>query len=489
MDPWINVNLLLHLLMLLLLSKDTCQSPHARRLLRTLLADYEPLERPVANESDTVVVNFGLTMQQVIDVDERNQIITTNIWLNMDWNDVNLIWNPADYGGIDNLRLAPDIIWRPDVLMYNSADTKFDGTYHSNIVLSSDGNCSYIPPGIFKSTCKINIAWFPFDEQRCIMKFGSWTYDGYRVDLQLLMDQGDTDSFIENGEWDLIEIPGKRSVLKYACCPEPYPDVTFTVVIRRRVLYYLFNLLIPCFLISGMTLLVFVLPPESGEKLTLCVTLLLSLMVFLLLVAETMPATSDAVPLIGKYFACIMLMCALSVMFSVISLNMHHRTPDTYQMPNWMRIVFLRWLPKLLRMRSPAGTEKNLQRNVVNSKLKEIELKERCSRSLLANVLDCDDDFHAGNSMSMFANKNGSACDDGHVAQTSPHGGAPSELSLILKELRTITRFMQRDDDERHMNNEWHFLAMVVDRLCLYVFSIYTLVAIITVLVRAPNLL
>lgn len=39
----------------------------------------------------------------------------------------------------------------------------------------------YVPPGIFKSTCKIDITWFPFDDQRCEMKFGSWTYDGFQV--------------------------------------------------------------------------------------------------------------------------------------------------------------------------------------------------------------------------------------------------------------------------------------------------------------------
>ena len=62
-----------------------------------------------------------------------------------------------------------------------SADEAFDGTYHTNVVVNSDGNCTYIPPGIFKSTCKIDITWFPFDEQICDMKFGSWTYDGFKV--------------------------------------------------------------------------------------------------------------------------------------------------------------------------------------------------------------------------------------------------------------------------------------------------------------------
>lgn len=67
----------------------------------------------------------------------------------------------------------------------------------------------------------------------------------------------------------LSGVPGKRNELYYECCKEPYPDVTFTVTMRRRTLYYGLNLLIPCVLISGLALLVFLLPADSGEKISL----------------------------------------------------------------------------------------------------------------------------------------------------------------------------------------------------------------------------
>ena len=62
-----------------------------------------------------------------------------------------------------------------------SASEAFDGTYPTNVVVTSSGSCTYIPPGIFMSTCKIDITWFPFDDQNCEMKFGSWTYNGFKV--------------------------------------------------------------------------------------------------------------------------------------------------------------------------------------------------------------------------------------------------------------------------------------------------------------------
>ena len=47
--------------------------------------------------------------------------------------------------------------------------------------LKHTGEVYWKPPAIYKSSCKINVEWFPFDEQNCDMKFGSWTYDGYQV--------------------------------------------------------------------------------------------------------------------------------------------------------------------------------------------------------------------------------------------------------------------------------------------------------------------
>ncbi|CAL8388750.1 unnamed protein product [Arctogadus glacialis] len=199
--------------------------------------------------------------------DEKNQVMITNAWLQLHWTDVYLVWNPENYPGVQTIRFPSSQVWVPDILLYNSADERFDATFHTNVLVNSSGACQYIPPGILKSTCYIDVRWFPFDVQKCDLKFGSWTHNGWLLDLQMM--DVDISTYIPNGEWDLVGVPAKRNELYYDCCKEPYPDVTFTVTMRRRTLYYGLNLLIPCVLISGLALLVFLLPADSGEKISL----------------------------------------------------------------------------------------------------------------------------------------------------------------------------------------------------------------------------
>ena len=104
----------------------------------------------------------------------------------------------------------------------------------------------------------------------------------------------------DNGEWILVGMPVTKFITKYRCCPEPYPFITYNIVIRRRTMYYILNFLTPCVLMSALTILGFFLPVESGERMNVGVTVLLSLTVILLLLAEELPATSEVVPLTLK---------------------------------------------------------------------------------------------------------------------------------------------------------------------------------------------
>ncbi|KAI5100335.1 neuronal acetylcholine receptor subunit alpha-7-like isoform X1 [Silurus meridionalis] len=425
--------------------------------------------------------------------DEKNQVLTTNIWLQLYWTDYYLQWNLSDYPGVSNVRFPDNQIWRPDILLYNSADERFDATFHTNVLVNSSGYCQYLPPGIFKSTCYIDVRWFPFDVQRCDLKFGSWTYGGWSLDLQMM--EADVTGYIANGEWDLVEVPGRRNERFYDCCKEPYPDITFTLVMRRRTLYYGLNLLIPCVLISTLALLVFLLPADSGEKISLGITVLLSLTVFMLLVAEIMPATSDSVPLIAQYFATTMVIVGLSVIATVLVLQYHFHDPEGGKMPKWTRVVLLNWCAWFLRMRRPgehqsACHNKPLHRSSVSSV--ELCVDQGTVQTSNTNSLFIGfrgtEGVHCSSSAepALICGPLGARLGDGHP-RGIVGGPAVTDVTKILEEVRYITRRFRSRDENASMCNEWKFAAAVIDRMCLMAFSFFTILCTFGILMSAPN--
>lgn len=132
----------------------------------------------------------------------------------------------------------------------------------------------------------------------------------------------------------------------------------------------------PCVGISYLSVLVFYLPADSGEKIALSISILLSQTMFFLLISEIIPSTSLALPLLGKYLLFTMLLVGLSVVITIVILNVHYRKPSTHKMMNWVRTFFITKLPKLLLMRVPKdllrdlAAEKIAGRNGRNAKRK-----------------------------------------------------------------------------------------------------------------------
>ena len=152
-----------------------------------------------------------------------------------------------------------------------SADTRLKEHRDALAVVSNDGNVLWIPMAIYRSTCAIDILNFPYDSQECYMKFGSWTYDGFKLDVDFYdsLEEVDVTDYVQSNEWRLLAHPAKKNVKYYPCCKEPYPDLTFTIKVKRLAIFYSFILILPTVLLSFLTLVIFWLPPESPAKMTL----------------------------------------------------------------------------------------------------------------------------------------------------------------------------------------------------------------------------
>uniref|UniRef100_A0A915I206 Uncharacterized protein n=1 Tax=Romanomermis culicivorax TaxID=13658 RepID=A0A915I206_ROMCU len=304
--------------------------PNESKLIADLLKNYNDLERPVREPELPVKVKLGFQLIQIVDLDEKNQTLDTIAYLLYSWNDYNLKWDPKEYGNVTSINLPIDKIWRPDVLLYNSGSTDFDSTFKSMAQIDQNGSIFWNPPAIMKSTCDIDVRYFPFDEQLCWLKFGSWTYNGLKLDLEVDESGLDTSMFIPNGEWLLQDVNCNRSTKFYTCCPnEPYYDVKFYLHLRRRTLSIGMNIIVPSLLISVLASFTFVLPVDAGEKVALETTVMMSLIYCLEIVAEMTPVTSDSLPLLSMFYMSCIILIGISCVFAVLVIISHTANPDT----------------------------------------------------------------------------------------------------------------------------------------------------------------
>lgn len=129
-----------------------------------------------------------------------------------------------------------------------------------------------------------------------------------------------------------------------SCCPEPYPDITFYIHIRRIPGFFLFNIIIPCLVVTSFSVFTFAFPPEFGERVTLVIESFLAMSVVILNVADSIPVTSDATPIIVKILLAAMFQIGLALIANCISLNLYKKT----EMPQWVRVFFLHYLARMM---------------------------------------------------------------------------------------------------------------------------------------------
>ena len=136
------------------------------------------------------------------------------------------------------------------------------------------------------------------------MKFGSWTYNGNSLDPYFFESKEyiALDDYVRSQEWIILEHWARKNVEVYECCPnEPYPDLTFYLRLRRKAAFYNYILILPCVLLSTITMVLFMLPPESPAKMQLGINIFVAFFLLLLLLKDTTPPASHRIPLIGEF--------------------------------------------------------------------------------------------------------------------------------------------------------------------------------------------
>merc|ERR1719150_2766268 len=189
--------------------------------------------------------------------------------MRLNWTDQYLSWDPNDFGGLKQIHFGQSEIWKPDIQLYNNADSanmQHFGTTH--FLVFNTGVVLWVPPAKFRAFCKVDLRQWPHDSQSCKLKFGSWTSHGDQIDLGLYHDMDTVDKlnfYTENKEWKVDSSTATRSENKYETVAETYPDVTFTFQISRRSPSYRAAIILPCLLTMLLVVTSFLLPPTAGE--------------------------------------------------------------------------------------------------------------------------------------------------------------------------------------------------------------------------------
>ncbi|XP_050410926.1 neuronal acetylcholine receptor subunit alpha-7 [Patella vulgata] len=290
---------------------STFYSDHS--LLRNTLFStdrYDPLIRPVndTNEPLKMYVSFGYSPS--IELDETVQLMSDSYWFRFSWTDHFLKWNPENYSGISQVYVPQSSIWKPRIAMYQRLN-------NPSLTVNEEALASVNSSGVVafdisihpKTRCLMEISKFPFDVQTCVffimdeyLSEGELYFD---VQSVLVMDEPES-------EW-ILQSQSATVSTKYG-----RSIVNFQFIIRRQPSFYVITIIIPLVTTASLNPLVFLIPPGSGEKISVAVTILLSYTVFLNVISGILPETSTSTSIVSEYITTLFVLSGLYTIFCVI---------------------------------------------------------------------------------------------------------------------------------------------------------------------------
>ncbi|OQV23550.1 Acetylcholine receptor subunit beta-like 1 [Hypsibius exemplaris] len=507
-------------------------SDDQQRLVKDLFQGYDKLIRP-GNPQEKTVVIFQINLAVIIFVNDQKQEMKINGYLDLTWKDERLKYVEAAYGGnLSTLRMPSGKVWQPEIALVSTTDGKYGPSYRSNVLISTTGDVQWVPPFIYKSSCHIDPKFFPFDVQICKMYFRSLTYNSDEVELRFIQDGNHSNFEVKDyrnnqtsGTWDLLDAPIHAHKLVINGVSRDY--VECSLVLRRMSLFYVVTILLPCIMISFLTGFVFLLP--SKGKTNVCLSILFAIVVFLLLMSNILPP-GDTLPLLSEFLFFTFIMNVLSTFFTVLTININYRGPNTHTMPTWMRILFLQVMPVMLCMCRPV-------RHTPKARIRRKApfLKEQYSPVAMYHNPQCAqpmpllgpsgeaEDFHHSDRLhpdqATGSGRRGSpilalrltpirtkrminkATSPIIVSQRSIDSIISKEVEMFaelladvpgyqdaLKAVAYIAGNMERKTDRAEITDDWRFMSLVIDRLLLWIFFIVTSAGSMGIILNSPFL-
>ncbi|XP_074891290.1 5-hydroxytryptamine receptor 3A-like [Buteo buteo] len=425
--------------------------PALHRLSHYLLAHYQKGTRPVRDWRTTTNVAIDLMVYAILSVDEKNQVLTTYIWYRQHWTDEFLRWDPAHFDNLTQISLPAESIWVPDILINEFVDVG-KSPHVPYVYVGHHGEVQNLKPIQVMTACSLDIYNFPFDVQNCSLTFTSWLHHIRDINLSLWRQpelvKFDRSVFMNQGEWELLYVLSRFQEFSVKSS-DSYAEMKFYVVIRRRPLFYTVSLLLPSIFLMVMDIVGFYLPPNSGERVSFKITLLLGYSVFLIIVSDTLPATAVGTPLIGIYFVVCMALLVISLTETILIVRLVHKQDLQPHVPEWVKRLLLERATVLLciqdgRTFSPSRTQSSdISREVENNN----------SAAKLSHH-SCEDPRE---------------CEAAGAVRPAPAFAGQAEgsplMHSVLREITAIRQFLEKREEFRDVAREWLQVGYVLDVL------------------------
>uniref|UniRef100_A0A3Q2D108 5-hydroxytryptamine receptor 3A-like n=1 Tax=Cyprinodon variegatus TaxID=28743 RepID=A0A3Q2D108_CYPVA len=304
-----------------------CTSPTPDSLYAELDKHLFPrkLIPPKQNFSEVLRINVSITVVGILGVVSLNNFFNRISGLSWD----------EETCGAEKVSVPREKLWIPDVHIaeFMNEDKSPTTPY---VYLYNTGDVYDDRPIRVVSSCKLEIYTFPFDVQKCSLTFGSYLHFAEKILKE------SRNVLKTNGEWELSKITMTQHNLTLDSIS--YSEVIFNLFLRRRPTLYVVNLLVPsCFLVA-VDLFSFMLPPESVDRSSFKMTLILGYTVFLLIMNDLLPVPGQRTPLINVFFSITLALMVASLLETVFITNIQHSSSQYSDVPHWLSVLVLRYL-------------------------------------------------------------------------------------------------------------------------------------------------
>nr|XP_011421160.3 neuronal acetylcholine receptor subunit alpha-9 [Crassostrea gigas] len=330
-------------------NNETSMYQYRTKLYEKMLKTYDKRILPQCTE-DPVDVTIELAPKEIVNVQENQESAKFQLWVRLSWFDCNLVWNKSTHGNISSITVPNDDIWIPDLTLVEDIDyvANMPQMKQFRALVTSDGNVHFNFLTVVNIICPMNLTYYPYDIQMCNFTFLSWIHTSKEVHIYASSDLGDLENFSPNQEFIVTEVTAINVKKDYPCCGGFFSQVTYTIKMKRRPVFFMATIVVPFFIITIISLVGFALPSISGEKITFHTTILLATVVFLLLVQDQFPSTSETFPKIAVYFTIAMILSCVSCVMSAIVMYIYYNDLSGMNMNKWIRQIFIVWMGKIM---------------------------------------------------------------------------------------------------------------------------------------------